>query len=41
MTNYNIQCSNCGVDFGQDVGAVGNRCPACKQGAIKHMGDDE
>lgn len=40
MSNYKIGCTNCGVDFGQDVGAVGNRCPACQNGVIAHLEDD-
>lgn len=35
-----INCSNCGIGFGKDYGAVGNRCPACKQGVVQYVEDN-
>lgn len=33
-----IRCSNCGMSFDDgDVGAIGSRCPACKQGVIAEV----
>lgn len=36
-----IACSNCGIDFGNDVGAVGRKCPACGNGGIRRMEEDD
>jgi len=35
-----LACSNCGVGFGRDYGAAGNRCPACKQGVVEYPEDN-
>jgi len=37
--NDKVSCKNCGTDFGNDVGAVGDMCPACKAGAIGYTED--
>lgn len=40
MNQYDkLACSNCKMGFGQDYGAAGNRCPACKNGVVSYVED--